>query len=83
MDINSIVKLSMQNIGIFIEENRDKELDIDLRDYIKDSISFISFIIELETNLEIEIPYEMLAYESLTSFNGFCNMLCELVLKSK
>ncbi|MBO5199476.1 MAG: acyl carrier protein [Lachnospiraceae bacterium] len=73
----SAVIQSMQNIGIDIpDEFAD---DIDLRDYVIDSIAFISFVLELEDALKIELPYEILIYDNLSSCKGFCAMLDDVV----
>lgn len=52
--------------------------DINIQDYIFDSLQFITFIVELENMLEMEIPDELLNYENLVSLNAFCTSL-ELV----
>lgn len=60
--------------GIYIEESETEE-DIDLREYLVDSIQFVYFIVELEERLGIELPDEFLIYDNLASLNGFGNMV--------
>lgn len=68
------------NIGAIVEEIDmiDKE-DVNLQDYILDSIQFITFIIALEDELHVEIPDELLSYDKFLSLNGFCNELFHLI----
>lgn len=60
--------------GIYIDEC-EKNKDIDLREYLVDSLQYVNFIIEMEAYLGYELPDEVLAYESLASINGFANMI--------
>ena len=61
--------------GVYIERT---EADIDLRDYIADSLQFMTIIIAIEEKLEIEIPPELLLYDNLISLNAFCEALDEI-----
>jgi acyl carrier protein len=76
MDITAVVMKSLNYIGIDIDY--DGEADIDLLNWLQDSLLYISFIVELENNLDIELPYEMLVIDSLSSFKGFCEMIVKL-----
>ena len=49
--------------------------DADLRNIIVDSFQFISFIMAIEDELNIEIPDELLVYDNLASASGFTEML--------
>ena len=74
MDVRSkIINLFKEN-GVHLDL-RLNDQDIDLRDYIFDSLHFVSFVVELEEVLKIEIADEMLLYENLSSLNGFANMI--------
>ena len=53
--------------------------DIDLHDYIADSMQYVYFIVELEKKLGIELPDEVLLYDNLTSLNGFSNFIEKLL----
>ena len=53
--------------------------DIDLRDYIVDSIMFITLIVELEKKFNIDFPDELLWIESLSSLSGFSYLLMETI----
>ena len=74
MDIRSKIISLFEENGVHLDL-RLNEQDIDLRDYIYDSLHFVSFVVELEEALEIEIADEMLLYENLSSLNGFANMI--------
>ena len=53
--------------------------DVDLTEFIVESIMFISFIVELEDKLGIEIPEELLDINSIKSLNTFSTILEELL----
>lgn len=65
------------NIGVLVDEKALSN-DIDLTEYISDSIQFISFIVELERYLQIELPDEFLLYENIRSLNGFMAIIEQL-----
>lgn len=74
--IREIVLKSLLEIGIDLQEELNEEKnDIDLREYMTDSIEFITFIVALEENIGTELPDSIIRYDSLCSFNGFCMML--------
>ena len=55
-----------------------------LKDFIEDSITFISLIVELEQKFEIEIPDEYLIFDALKTFDDVVNMIeCIITLESK
>lgn len=64
----------LSNIGILIDEQMET-FDVDLTEYILDSIQFISFIVELERELNIEFPDELLLYDNICSLNGFISLI--------
>lgn len=64
----------MDNIGVYIEDDV-KNKDFDLRDYIIDSLQYIALIVNLETELGICYPDEMLVMDVLGTFEGFCSTI--------
>lgn len=68
----------LNTVGILIDSTLD---DVNLNDYDVDSISFISFIVEIEKEFDIEIPDGYLYVEILQSLNGFINLVEQLVDK--
>ena len=61
----------MRNIGIYMDE----EDDFELQDYIDDSVSFITFIVELEQQFAIEIPDSYLTMDSMSTLSDICNFI--------
>lgn len=77
--ISLAIEQSINDIGIlfsFMDADTD---DIDLTEYIEDSVKFVQFIVALEDNLNIEIPDALLNFELLTSWNGFKSMLEDIL----
>lgn len=77
--ISLAIERSINDIGIlfsFMDADTD---DIDLTEYIEDSVQFVQFIVALEDNLNIEIPDALLNFELLTSWNGFKSMLEDIL----
>ena len=77
MDIRSRIIKSLEEIGILIQV--DDSIDIDLREYIEDSLQFITAVVELEVEFGIEIPSELLIYDNFASLNSFCKIIEELL----
>lgn len=69
---------TLEETGVFVPEKYE---DLSLEEYIEDSFQFITFISNLEERLDIEFPVELINFEVLSSFNGFCNSLEELIHK--
>lgn len=65
----------LNDMGLTIEYS-DK--DIDLREYIVDSLEFVSFIMEIEQSFDIEIPSNLLLYDNISSIVGFSAIIDEL-----
>jgi acyl carrier protein len=78
MEIEKDILQCLANVGIMIEnyENMD---DIFIIDHIDDSIQFISFIIEIETKFNIEIPDEYLGAGEFETLKDVSNMVKMLV----
>lgn len=69
----------LESNGIYVDRKKN-ENDIDLRDYITDSIQFISFIVEIEKELNMEFPDEFLLFDKIASLNGFSNIIESIIL---
>lgn len=70
---NDIIEC-LHNIGIFIDDCNDDEVIL-LRNYIEDSIMFVSFIVELEEKFDIEIPDEYLLITEMETIDDVCNVI--------
>ncbi|WP_302626838.1 acyl carrier protein [uncultured Eubacterium sp.] len=57
--------------------------DIDLTEYIVESIQFINFIVELEQKFGIEIPSNMLMIDNLGTLSGVVNLVESLIDESR
>ena len=68
--------------GIYIDTELTNE-DVDLREYLIDSMQYIYFLVELERMLNTELPDEVLMYENLTSLNGFANQIAVIINSNK
>lgn len=68
---------SLSSVFIFIDENEVDNIDLSL--YIEDSIQFISFIVALEDEFNIEIPDELLIFEKFRYLDDICTIINELI----
>lgn len=64
----------LNDMGIICDTEKVEE-DVDLREYIEDSIVFIGFIAEIEAKFNFELDDSVLLYDNLQSLNGFVKML--------
>ena len=74
----NVVSKCLENIGLIIDITNLDLSDVDLTEYGMDSLAFISFIIDVEQQLDIIIPEEILQYDILQSLNGFVNLLTQV-----
>lgn len=63
------------NTGVLIEPQDD----VDLKEYILDSIQFVTAIVEIERIFSIEFPDEMLMYSVFDSLNGLVAIVESLI----
>lgn len=73
-EIKDKIKYALINEGIYV--NNDDEM---ISDYIADSISFVSLIVQIECQLDIDIPDEVLSYERLGSVNSLAAFVETLI----
>lgn len=67
----------LDDMGFVIFESGD----FDISDYIVDSIQFISFIVNIEEKLQINLPDDFLSFDVLKSAKGLANKLSCLISK--
>ena len=70
---NLLLKVLQENFGIVILE--DMKEDFAINDYVTESISFIHFIIAIETEIGCSLSDDFLDFEILTSARGFAEKL--------
>ena len=63
------------NIGVLIEPKDD----VDLKEYILDSLQFVTSIVEIERTFSIEFPDELLMYDVFDSLNGLVAIVDSLI----
>ena len=73
-EIEEKVLRSFENIGIFIEA----EENVLIADCVRDSITFISLMVEIEQNCDVSIPDEYFFSGKLNTYQDICNMVEEL-----
>lgn len=78
MNVKNTIKEALTLSGTYLPAENEPE-DLDLREYIIDSIGFMSFIVELENRLGIYFPDERLDFEVLSSLNEFTEMIEDLM----
>ncbi len=71
---------ALEKIGIAIDDN-EKNSDFDLSEFFLDSIQFISFIVEMEEVIGIQLPDDFLLLEKYCSFNALCDVLSDITEK--
>ena len=77
-DITERILNCLLELGIVFEQ---EENNFELTDYIEDSLTFISFVSELENEFDIEIPDEYLLQGVLGTLNDLKNIITVLVGK--
>ncbi len=63
------------NIGVLIEPKDN----VDLKEYIFDSLQFVTAIVEIERVFSIEFPDVMLMYSVFDSLNGLVTIVDSLI----
>ncbi len=79
-DVQSIIANSLASVGCILPTELE---DFNLKDYIDDSLMFISAIVQIENDLAIELPDELLNYEAITSFKSFCIAISSYIEQQK
>lgn len=69
--------VAIENSGIDIPESIPD--DLDLTEYISDSLQFVSLVINIEEELGIVLPDDFLLIDNFHSLTGLVNQLHELV----
>ena len=67
---------AFKNVGIIFTVLPDE--DIDLQEYVEDSLQYITTIAEIENLFDIDLPDELLLFSSLSSFHSFSEAIFEI-----
>lgn len=76
MNTKQAIKNIMEEIGVDVSDIGTD--DVDLNEYIVDSLMFINFIVEIEDTFSIDLPDEYLDVDVLKSFDAFITLIEEL-----
>jgi|GEM_PF-2211365 len=76
-DIRIIINECLISVGIFIDGNSQD--DIDLTEFNLDSLSFISFVVDLEEQLNVTLPDSFLQYDVLKSLKGLTSLIVQFM----
>ena len=77
-EIRLKIEEALNNVGVFLSP---EELEgNNIGDLISDSLTYISFIIELEDIFGIELPDEFLSPDKITSLDSLALSIQELML---
>ena len=76
--MKDIILSVLDEMGYFVFDCDNS--DIDIRDFIADSLQFIEFIVCIERKLNIDLSDDFLEYELLFSLEGFSNKLAEFCI---
>lgn len=79
-EIKKLIYDVLIDMGIYIEKN---EQDVDLTEYILNSLDYISFFIEIEDALGIELPDELLLIDNIKSMDAFSQKVYMASLEKK
>ena len=69
-----------ENEGVFIDSTEDE--DINISNFIKDSVQFISIIVAIEEQFNIEIPSDLLILDTFNSFHHLIELINEILTTS-
>ena len=72
-----IFKILEDELGYIIIHDADS--DVDLTNYLDDSIKFIQFITAIEEEFDIELDDDFLSYEIYSSLFGFIEKLEDFI----
>lgn len=78
-EVKKEVLTCLKNIGVMVDESEGDNLNV--QDYIEDSIMFITFIIELENHFDIEIADEYLLPEKVNNLQNLVELVNELKVR--
>lgn len=74
--MKELIYSAMSDMGISFTDNEKKQMtDVNICEYIQDSIEQIMFVVALEEHLGFEIPDDVLTKEHLSSLNELASLL--------
>ncbi len=73
-EIKEKLRYALLNEGIYVDDD-----DMLISEYVLDSLSFISLIVQIESQFDIELPEEILNWERLGTINSLSLYLKSLL----
>lgn len=74
--MKELIYSALSEMGIsFTDVEKEHMADVNIGEYIQDSIEQIMFVVALEEHLGFEIPDDVLTKESLSSLNELAALL--------
>lgn len=73
-EIREKLRFALINEGIYVDDD-----DAGISEYLPDSLAFVSLIVQIECQLDIELPDEIINWEKLGSVNSLTLYLDELI----
>ena len=80
IDVRDTVIECLNNMGVIVDKETLAESDVNLTEYDLDSLTFVSFIVDIEEKLRIIIPEEYLSFDVLCSLKGFVSLINQVVI---
>lgn len=75
-EVKAAIYETLLESGIMIDSIDE---DLDLRDFIQNSLQFISFTVNLEQKLNVELDDEFILFDSVASFNNYSQRIYDLL----
>lgn len=72
--IREKLHFALINEGIYVDDD-----DMMISEYLPDSLAFVSLIVQIECQLDIELPDEIINWKKLGSVNSLTLYLNELI----
>lgn len=76
-DIKEKLHYALLNEGILIDDE-----DMNIAEYIPDSLAFVSLIVQIECQFDVELPEEILNWEQIGSINSLSFYMKDLLINN-
>lgn len=76
-DVKTKLLIAIENSGVELPKTNAE--DIDLVNFIYDSVQFVSMVVNIEEEFDIVLPDEFLIIDNFHSISGMTQQLIELI----
>lgn len=81
-DIASQILDCLSETGIELKYDTKEEVqNLDIREFLEESLDFINFIVSLEEKIGMELPDEFLAFDAITTVKLMAEYIVDLLFK--